>query len=198
MVNGQTTQRSDMIRISSFVPQFDVTTDVLTAREHLNFMCDLRLGKNISKIDRTFKINEMLRVLGISHIADSRIALLSGGERKKLNLVTELLTDPKIIFCDEPTTGLDSFSALSVIKSLRKLTNRPTNQIQQQMSYESTTSTDLVQIATNGSNANKLIVCSIHQPTSEVFHCFSHVILMHKGRIAYSGSASAALVHFAK
>lgn len=90
MINGQLTKRNDMIRISSFVPQFDITTDVLTAREHLYFMCDLRLGKTISKLNRTIKINEMFRVLGISHLADIRISLLSGGERKKLNLATEV------------------------------------------------------------------------------------------------------------
>lgn len=47
-------------------------------------------------------------------------------------------------------------------------------------------------------NTNKLIICSIHQPTSEVFHCFSHVILMNRGQIAYIGSAPAAMIHFSK
>lgn len=74
-----------------------------------------------------------------------------------------------------------------------------TNKIEQQMSIESTKSTEFSDtLSASGMNMNKLIICSIHQPTSEVFHCFSHVILMNRGRIAYIGSAPAALVHFAK
>lgn len=78
----------EMIEISAFVPQFDVTTEELTAREHLHFMCDLRLAKG--RATGSCKINEILVKLGISNVADVRIGLLSGGERKKLNLATEV------------------------------------------------------------------------------------------------------------
>lgn len=77
-----------MIELSAFVPQFDITTEELTAKEHLYFMCELRLGKYVTS---SYKIIEILRKLGIAHIADTRIGLLSGGERKKLNLATEVI-----------------------------------------------------------------------------------------------------------
>lgn len=45
---------------------------------------------------------------------------VSGGERKRTNIGMELITDPPVLFLDEPTTGLDAFTAGSVIKTLRK------------------------------------------------------------------------------
>lgn len=72
------------------MPQFDVTTDALTTREHLHFMCELRLDKGISKYTRLLKIRNILCKLGLDKVAESRISVLSGGERKKLNLATEV------------------------------------------------------------------------------------------------------------
>ncbi|CBY12648.1 unnamed protein product [Oikopleura dioica] len=84
---------------------------------------------------------------------------LSGGERKRLSLASEILSNPKILFCDEPTTGLDSTMALKVMEVLLKLSK-------------------------NGMT----IVCSIHQPSSKIISIFSHLILMSKGEFAYFGS----------
>lgn len=79
---------------------------------------------------------------------------LSGGERKRLSLASEILSDPKILFCDEPTTGLDSTMAMKVIEVLVNLSKK-----------------------------GMTIVCSIHQPSSKIISMFSHLILMAKGKI---------------
>lgn len=118
-----------MIQRSTFVPQFDIAVDSLTTREHLFFMCELRMDRRVSKFQKNDRINDTLWKLGLMKVADSRISTLSGGERKTLNLATEvtvvlrsvfkrtynfenslqLLTDPQIIFCDEITTGCERF-----------------------------------------------------------------------------------------
>lgn len=80
----------------------------------------------------------------------------------------QILTDPCIIFCDEPTTGLDSFSALSVVQTLRNFAH------------------------------SKLVICSIHQPTSEVFQYFTHIILMRSGAVAFQGGLRQVVQAFAR
>lgn len=101
-----------------------------------------------------------------------------------------------IVVCDEPTTGLDSFSARAVIKTLKQLAQP------RESDYPS---------SENGNNGNgsalkmlptakppKAIICSIHQPTSDVFQCFSHILLMHNGRCAFQGTTQEAADHFSR
>lgn len=87
------------------------------------------------------------------------------------------------MFCDEPTTGLDSFNALSVIQSLKSLTQH-CNFDDEPNENNFKSSAELLY--------NKAIICSIHQPTSDVFECFSHVILMRAGNIAFQGTVQQA------
>jgi ATP-binding cassette, subfamily G (WHITE), eye pigment precursor transporter len=81
----------------------------------------------------------------------------------------QLLTDPLVLFCDEPTTGLDSYSATVVIEKLRALSER-----------------------------GMAIVCTIHQPTSGIFDLFHELILMASGRVAYQGEVAAANQYFSR
>lgn len=121
----------------------------------------------------------------------------------------KLLTDPEIVFCDEPTTGLDSYSAFSVIKSLKELTQKSqlngacTLAVSTQRTNTNLVDTLEMKILTNGSDfpvmdkfTNKAIICSIHQPTSDVFECFTHIILVTGGRIAFQGTVDEASVLF--
>lgn len=82
----------------------------------------------------------------------------------------QMITDPPIMFCDEPTTGLDSYHASSVVTLLRQLTAR-----------------------------GKLVVCSIHQPASDVFLMFDQLCLLAPGgRLAYFGNTYNAQPYFAR
>lgn len=74
-----------------------------------------------------------------------------------------MITDPNLLFCDEPTSGLDSFMAMSIVDCMRKL-------------------------ADNG----KTIICTIHQPSSEIFQKFDRLCLLAEGRLAYIGDSKEA------
>lgn len=89
-INGYQVGRQQMVRQSSFVPQFDITADALTAREHLYFMCELRMDRNLPRSERQHRIHQIMWQLGLLKVADARISVMSGGERKKLNLATEV------------------------------------------------------------------------------------------------------------
>lgn len=89
------------------------------------------------------------------------MCFLSGGERKKVALAVQLINDPPILFCDEITTGLDSYSAAHIVNTLRRV-----------------------------AHSGKIVICTIHQPASGLFDQFQEVILLTNGRLAYQGSVS--------
>ncbi len=89
---------------------------------------------------------------------DKNIKGISGGERRRLAFACELLTDPNLLFCDEPTSGLDSYMAMILVESMRELANR-----------------------------GKTIICTIHQPSSEIFEKFDRLCLLAEGKLAYIG-----------
>lgn len=86
-----------------------------------------------------------------------------------MHLDFQLLTDPSILFCDEPTTGLDSYSAQKIVAMMNMM-----------------------------ASSGKTILCTIHQPSSDIFSTFSQLILVAEGRIAFTGSAASALEFFEK
>lgn len=107
------------------------------------------------------RINYLVTHLGLNKLLNTRLCFLSGGERKKVALAVQLINDPPILFCDEITTGLDSYSAAHVINTLRRV-----------------------------AHSGKIVICTIHQPASGLFDQFQEVILLTNGRLAYQGPVS--------
>lgn len=153
------------------------------------------MDKNIIKIERILHINKALHIVGLHDSKDKLINYLSGGEKRKLQLATELLTNPLFLFCDELTTGLDSFSAISVIKILKQLTS---NSYILFNSNNDLTKSEIQSEIDIDQNIQKAIICSIHQPSSEIFHCFTHFILMNNGRILFQGNNNDAQIFFSQ
>ncbi|XP_053675258.1 protein brown [Anopheles nili] len=153
LINGLYVTRTQMKQLTGFVPQYEIALQSLTVAEHLSFVARL---KNVGYVT----VLRIVKELALQNCWDTRIAQLSGGERKKVNLAGELLTEPEVLFCDEPTTGLDSFNAVSVMKTLQSLSR----------------------------HGRRAVICTIHDPPSQVFQCFSDVILLQDGgTVLYQG-----------
>lgn len=93
---------------------------------------------------------------------------ISGGERKRTSIGVELITDPTMIFLDEPTTGLDSFTATSVMETLGDLARK----------------------------FNCTVISTIHQPNSDIFEMFDRLMLLAKGKIIYFNQSSRSVEYF--
>ncbi|XP_059609154.1 protein brown [Phlebotomus argentipes] len=191
-INGREIEREEMTSISGFVPQNDSLINQLTIEEHLTFIGQLKYSRTMSQDRRKITIQKILTQLGLGSLASSRIATLSGGERKKLNLATELLGEPSFLFCDEPTTGLDSFSALLVMKTLKNLSGTDRESRSADDFEMEIVSSDKELWDAPSRMFPKGIVCSIHQPTSDIFLCFSHIIILREGRVVFQGTPSEA------
>ena len=118
-INGVPADISRYRSIMGFVPQEDIMHRDLTAREVLYFQSMLRLSGCASFEVINKKVDDVLALLGLSHISDSQIGDeekrgISGGQRKRVNIGMELVADPTLLFLDEPTSGLDSVSSMQV------------------------------------------------------------------------------------
>lgn len=97
--------------------------------------------------------------MGLGECSDRYVKDLSGGERKRLSIALELVDDPSILFLDEPTTGLDSLSAIQCLQLLKKL-----------------------------SQQGRIVVCSIHVPSWTMLELFDFLYIISKGQCVYQGS----------
>ncbi|ODM98292.1 Protein white [Orchesella cincta] len=173
MVNGVPIDAVQLTLISAYIQQDDIFIGTLTPREHLRFQALLRMDKEFSYKERMRKVDEVIKEMGLTGCADTiigipgRIKGLSGGQQKRLSVASEVLTDPQLLICDEPTTGLDSFMAANLVKTLKSLANK-----------------------------GKTIICTIHQPASDTFAMFDKLLLMSEGRVAYYGDAKKAPTYF--
>lgn len=163
-----------MQRLSGFVHQDDLFYGSLTVMEHLEIMAHMKLDRRVSPSEVKIIIRDVLERTGLTRCVNTRIGevgegkMLSGGEKKRLAFATELLTQPAILFCDEPTTGLDSYNAQKLVETLQEL----------------------------AAIRNTAILCTIHQPSSALFAMFDQVLLLAEGRMAFFGDPDDAIEFF--
>jgi|HubBroStandDraft_6_1064221.scaffolds.fasta_scaffold09518_2 ABC-type multidrug transport system ATPase subunit len=153
----------------SYVPQDDIVHPQLTVREALYFSAKLRTDLTDTEIE--LRIDKVLTSLGIQDKKNTIIGsperkVLSGGQRKRVNIAMELIAAAPVIFLDEPTSGLSSYDAETVIQVLKKLS----------------------------SEGDTTIITTIHQPSLEIFKQFDNLIMISRdpggrGALAYFGPA---------
>ncbi|CAG0918233.1 unnamed protein product, partial [Notodromas monacha] len=174
IVNGRRCDLQAMSTVCGYVHQIDMFFGSLTVKEHLHFVATLRMGRAATKKDVERRVADLIDSLGLNKCQNTRIGMpgvtkgISGGEKKRLAFASEIVTDPPLLFCDEPTSGLDSYIADKIVRVMRDLTQ----------------------------NQGKTIVCTIHQPSSEVFALFDDVLLLAEGQTAYMGTSKGALEFF--
>lgn len=103
------------------VPQEDVLHRELTVRSTLEYAGRLRFPADVTPEEAGERVDLLLAELGIAHRDQAPLDQLSGGERKRTNVVSELLTEPSLLFLDEPTSGLDPGISRVLMQKLRSL-----------------------------------------------------------------------------
>src|SRR4051794_19846871 len=102
-----------------FVPQDDVLHGELPLRRTLRYAATLRLAASASVIDAA--VEDAMNTLGLAARGDTPVHSLSGGERKRANIASEVLSRPGVVFLDEPTSGLDPAAAADVVDGLHRM-----------------------------------------------------------------------------
>jgi len=161
-------------RSVGYVMQKDFLLPNLTVRESLQYSALLRLPETVSKQDKMKRVEDIIKELNLKDCANTRVGGngvrgISGGEKRRLSVGCQLLTDPQILFLDEPTSGLDSFTSLQVVQTLSEIARQ-----------------------------NRTVICTIHQPRSDIFKLFDQVMLLSKGQLVYLGPAVEMVNHFSR
>jgi ABC-type multidrug transport system ATPase subunit len=129
LFNGS--QDASSIR-SAYVVQTDFLLPTLTVRETLMYAAQLRLPPSLSQNERNKLVEQVILELSLKEAAHTRIGNhehrgCSGGEKRRTSVGVHLLSNPSLLWLDEPTTGLDSTSAFQVVKTLQNLARKGRN-----------------------------------------------------------------------
>src|SRR5664280_1139051 len=158
--------------VLGYVPQDDLLIEDLTVFENLYFAAR-QCFKEKNKEEVTSLVDQTLSSLGLIEKRDLKVGsplnrVISGGQRKRLNIALELIREPSVLFLDEPTSGLSSRDSETLMDLLRDLTLK-----------------------------GKLIFTVIHQPSSEVFKMFDKIIILDQGGcMAYFGNPVDSVIYF--
>ncbi|KAI0074337.1 hypothetical protein K474DRAFT_1648129 [Panus rudis PR-1116 ss-1] len=138
---------------TGYCQQMDTHLPTLTVRESLLFSAKLRQPASVPLAEKEAYVDQCLKMCGLENYADAIVGSLGVEHRKRTTIGVELAAKPRLLlFLDEPTSGLDSQSAWAIMSFLRTL-------------------------ADNG----QAILCTIHQPSAELFEVFDRLLLLQPG-----------------
>ncbi|XP_060167398.1 LOW QUALITY PROTEIN: pleiotropic drug resistance protein 3-like [Lycium barbarum] len=163
-VGGYPKVQETFARVSGYCEQTDIHSPQITVEESVIFSARLRLHPQIDSKTKYEFVKEVLETTELDGIKDMLVGMpvvsgLSTEQRKRLTIAVELVANPSIIFMDEPTTGLDARSAAIVMRAVK-----------------------------NVAETARTIVCTIHQPSIDIFEAFDELILLKTGgRMIYWG-----------
>ncbi|XP_074327307.1 ABC transporter G family member 29-like [Apium graveolens] len=163
-ISGYPKKQETFTRVSGYCEQNDIHSPQVTVRESLIYSAFLRLSKDINTEDKMTFVDEVIRLVELDNLKDAIVGLpgvtgLSTEQRKRLTIAVELVSNPSIIFMDEPTSGLDARAAAIVMRTIR-----------------------------NTVDTGRTVVCTIHQPSIDIFEAFDELLLLKTGgQVIYSG-----------
>ncbi|KAH7669104.1 Iron-chelate-transporting ATPase protein [Dioscorea alata] len=163
-IGGYPKTQETFARISGYCEQTDIHSPQITVEESVIYSAWLRLPHEIDSKTRSEFVNEVLETIELDGIKDALVGIagvngLSTEQRKRLTIAVELVANPSIIFMDEPTSGLDARAAAIVMRAVK-----------------------------NVAETGRTVVCTIHQPSIDIFEAFDELILMKRGgELIYSG-----------
>ncbi|KAL2317497.1 hypothetical protein Fmac_031373 [Flemingia macrophylla] len=167
-ISGYPKEQRTFARISGYVEQNDIHSPQLTIEESLLFSSSLRLPKEVGSANRLEFVEQVMKLVELDTLKHALVGMpgssgLSTEQRKRLTIAVELVANPSIIFMDEPTSGLDARAAAIVIRAVR-----------------------------NTVDTGRTVVCTIHQPSIDIFEAFDDLLLMKRGgRVIYGGKLGA-------
>jgi len=176
LINGYNlyseTDKSHVKGIVGFVPQDDLLIEELSVYQNLYYSAKMCLD-NLNEVELKEIVNKTLIELDLYEIRKLKVGnslnkVISGGQRKRLNIALELIREPTILFVDEPTSGLSSVDSEIVMNLLKEQADK-----------------------------GKLVIVNIHQPGSDLYKMFNKIMVIDKGgyQIFY-GNPSEAIVYF--
>ncbi|MEN8228044.1 MAG: ATP-binding cassette domain-containing protein [Bacteroidota bacterium] len=158
--------------VIGFIPQDDLLMEELTVFQNLYYNASLCLNDYDDEKIKDI-VTQVLIDLDLFEIRDLKVGkplnkVISGGQRKRVNIGLELIREPSVLFVDEPTSGLSSVDSEMVMNLLREQVFK-----------------------------GKLVIVNIHQPSSDLYKMFDRVIFLDKGGYQiYYGNPSEAVVYF--
>ncbi|CAL9782849.1 unnamed protein product [Musa acuminata subsp. burmannicoides] len=164
-ISGYVKDQRTFARISGYVEQNDIHSPQVTVEESLWFSSSLRLSNEVSQENRCAFVEEVMKLVELDTLRHALVGIpgssgLSTEQRKRLTIAVELVANPSIIFMDEPTSGLDARAAAIVMRTVR-----------------------------NTVDTGRTVVCTIHQPSIDIFEAFDELLLMKRGGLViYGGS----------
>ncbi|KAJ9179101.1 hypothetical protein P3X46_010924 [Hevea brasiliensis] len=156
-ISGYPKKQETFARISGYCEQNDIHSPHITVYESLLFSAWLRLPDEVDIETRKMFIEEVMELVELNTLRQALVGLpgvngLSTEQRKRLTIAVELVANPSIIFMDEPTSGLDARAAAIVIRAVR-----------------------------NTVDTGRTVVCTIHQPSIDIFEAFDELFLLKRG-----------------
>ncbi|XVE88987.1 hypothetical protein DITRI_Ditri19aG0113900 [Diplodiscus trichospermus] len=156
-VSGFPKKQETFARVSGYCEQNDIHSPHVTVYESLLYSAWLRLPTEVDVDTRKMFIEEVMELVELNPLRNAQVGLpgvngLSTEQRKRLTIAVELVANPSIIFMDEPTSGLDARAAAIVMRTVR-----------------------------NTVDTGRTVVCTIHQPSIDIFEAFDELFLMKRG-----------------
>ncbi|XP_016954942.1 ATP-binding cassette sub-family G member 1 [Drosophila biarmipes] len=147
-------------KLCGYIMQDDHFFPYFTVEETMLMAATLKISnKCVSLKEKRTLIDYLLNSLKLTKTRQTKCSNLSGGQKKRLSIALELIDNPSVLFLDEPTTGLDSSSSFDTIQLLRGLANE-----------------------------GRTIVCTIHQPSTNIYNLFNLIYVLSAGRCTYQGT----------